>query len=193
MAPLGAATIRESGVRVPPRRHSEHRPTAESTDSNSVQCGFESHCSDHSGGDGAGWICTRLSAETKRDRNPSSPPEWAASEMGSRLVCTQPFGVRIPGGPPIPSLSVNGRLTGSQSVNEGSNPSSDTRLLRALPWGWLGLITRCPIGFESLARYQYRVRPTAGPRSYKPMTGVRIPHPVPISTVGEGKRCAARP
>lgn len=25
-------------------------------------------------GDGAGWICTRLSAETKRDRNPSSPP-----------------------------------------------------------------------------------------------------------------------
>lgn len=166
---------------------------AEVADSNSARCGFDSHRSDHLWGDvrglGSSLRCQRRErwvripyVPPQVERCPARTPPTRHGSLvitGALLPCKQRVGVRFPGDPPISTPSVRGRLVGSQPINEGSIPSGVTKLLRALPWGWLGLITRCPIGFESLARYQHRVRPTAGPRSYKPMTGVRIPHPVP--------------
>src|SRR3712207_7564919 len=51
---------------------------------------------DHFEGDGAGWICTRLSAGTKRDRDPSSPPKWGRDVTGASQSCKLSVRVRIP-------------------------------------------------------------------------------------------------
>ena len=111
-----------------------------------------------------------------RVRVPLSSPGWARRSMEGSLVCTQEMRVRLPPGPP--NEAVDQRLAAGASTQLKSALS-----LRGLPWGWSGLITRVPMGFESPPRDHsgFVQRQDGGPtnrsRGFDSLTRYQLPWP----------------
>src|SRR5262249_16747201 len=110
---------------------------------------------------------------------------------GGSLACTQGMRVRFPSGPPG-ALSINGRSSCSHREDAGSIPASATSSVAGKPkkprrWAHdpeqAGASPVPPTTSPG-------VRPTEGPRYYKPQTRVRLLHSAPVD--GERRQTVRR-